>query len=76
MQAQSVFLNHISPHFFLLKLKYLCDIFDKPNVLTLSLQGNNMLIFKLIENVRENLQWWTLNDECVQNCLTFVYCAF
>lgn len=45
----------------LLKLAFLCDIFDKLNSMNLSLQGNNTHILKLIETIttfRRKLQIW------------------
>lgn len=58
---------------FLLRLAYLCDIFDKRNVLNLSLQGNNMHILKLSEKItafRKKLQLWTrkINEDGGQDC--------
>jgi hypothetical protein len=58
---------------FLLKLAYLCDIFDKLNTLNLSLQGNNMHILKLLEKIaafRRKLQLWIrkINEDGGQDC--------
>lgn len=58
---------------FLLKLAYLCDIFDKLNNLNLSLQGNNMHILKLLEKIaafRKKLQLWIkkINEDGGQDC--------
>nr|CAH7767661.1 unnamed protein product [Callosobruchus chinensis] len=58
---------------FLLKLAYLCDMFDKPNALNLSLQGNNMHILKLSEKIaafRKKLQLWirNINEDGCQDC--------
>nr|XP_023021166.1 zinc finger MYM-type protein 6-like [Leptinotarsa decemlineata] len=46
---------------FMLKLAYLCDVFEKLNNLNLSLQGNNTHILKLSERIaafRKKLQLW------------------
>jgi hypothetical protein len=58
---------------FLLKLAYLCDIFDKLNVLNLSLEGNNMHILKLLEKIsafRKKLQLWVreINEDGGKDC--------
>ena len=52
---------------FLLKLAYLCGIFEKLNNLNMSLQGNNMHIIKLLERIaafKMKLQLWIkkMND--------------
>ena len=46
---------------FLLKLAYLCDLFEKLNSLNMFLQGNNMHIIKLLERIaafKMKLQLW------------------
>lgn len=46
---------------FLLKLVYLFDIFNKLNVLNLSMQDSNMYIFQLLEKIAvfgRNMQLW------------------
>ncbi|XP_074036235.1 protein FAM200B-like [Leptinotarsa decemlineata] len=46
---------------FMLKLAYLCDVFEKLNNLNLSLQSNNTHILKLLERIaafRKKLQLW------------------
>ncbi|XP_063786065.1 protein FAM200A-like [Pseudophryne corroboree] len=57
--------NYLDTVFFLSKLAYLCDIFDKLNALNLSLQGNNTHILKLSE------KFATSDDVCLTHeCVT------
>lgn len=49
MGADHIVFIHLSD--FLLKLAFLYDIFEKLLALNLSLQGNNMHILKIIENI-------------------------
>lgn len=63
---------------FLLKLAYLCDIFEKLNNLNLSLQGNNTHILKLSERIaafRKKLQLWIkkMNEGGGQDCFPQLY---
>ncbi|XP_045483145.1 zinc finger BED domain-containing protein 5-like [Harmonia axyridis] len=63
---------------FLLKLAYLCDIFEKLNNLNLSLQGNNTHILKLLERIaafRKKLQLWIkkMNEGSGQDCFPQLY---
>lgn len=41
--------NEFSDQVFLIKLAYLCDVFDKLNALNISLQGKDMHLLKLME---------------------------
>jgi hypothetical protein len=43
--------NEFSDENFLIKLAYLCDIFEKLNALNTSLQGNNMNILKSMDKM-------------------------
>jgi hypothetical protein len=57
----------------LVKLAYLCDIFEKLNALNLSLQEGNMHILKLVEKIsafRKKLQLWRrkMNEDGGKDC--------
>mgnify|MGYP002775206681 CR=1 FL=1 len=63
---------------FLLKLAYLCDVFEKLNNLNTSLQGNNTHILKLSEKIaafRKKLQLWItkLKEGGGQDCFPQLY---
>lgn len=63
---------------FLIKLAYLCDIFEKLNALNLSLQGRNMHILKLTEKIsafRKKLQLWKLkiNEDDLNDCFPLLH---
>ncbi|XP_067131393.1 zinc finger BED domain-containing protein 5-like [Centruroides vittatus] len=63
---------------FLIKLAYLCDIFEKLNSLNLSLQGRNMHILKQTEKIsafRKKLQLWKIkiNKECISDCFPLLH---
>ncbi|KAL4085309.1 hypothetical protein QTP88_027168 [Uroleucon formosanum] len=63
---------------FLIKLSYLCDIFEKLNVLNVSLQGNETLILQLTEKItsfkRKLVLWKNKMDEgALNNCFPTLY---
>ncbi len=65
--------NNFADPDFLLKLAYLCDIFEKLNALNVSLQGRNIHILKLEERIsafKKKLQIWKrkMNDNGGKDC--------
>jgi hypothetical protein len=58
--------NFLDTDFFLSKLVYLCDLFEKLNAFNISLQGSNRHILKLAVNVsgfRKKLLLWRRKKE-------------
>jgi hypothetical protein len=69
--------NEFSDENFLIKLAYLCDIFEKLNALNTSLQGNNMNILKSMDKMTafiKKLKLWRRRMK-IRAKILFPYCS-